>query len=101
LGLEIFIKIKFTKMIVAKESTIETGLVLLLHFSDRYQNNIPEDPAYSTPDGSKFFIFSRRYVRDTMCNSVFFSTISGPFSHNLDRDIGPGSRFFEFFFVFL
>ena len=32
---------------------------------------------------------------------IFFSTISGPFSHNLDRDIDPRSRFFEFFFVFL
>ena len=34
--------------------------------------DIPEDPAYSTPDGSHFFFFSGRYVRGTMCNSVFF-----------------------------
>jgi hypothetical protein len=39
------------------------------------KSEIPEDPAYSTPDGSNFFIFSRRYVRDTMCNSVFFFQI--------------------------
>jgi hypothetical protein len=35
-------------------------------------NSLPEDPAYSTPDGLNFFIFSGRYVRDTMCNSEFF-----------------------------
>jgi hypothetical protein len=32
---------------------------------------------------------------------IFFSTIPGPFSHNLDQDIDPRSRFFEFFFDFL
>jgi hypothetical protein len=58
-------------------------------------------PHIVPPDGLNFFIFSRRYVRDTVCNSAFFcSTISGPFSHNLDRNIGPKSRFFELFSVF-
>ena len=62
---------------------------------------LPEDPAYSTPDGSNFFFISGRYARDTVCISVFFfSIISGPFSHNLDRYIGPRSLFFEFFSFF-
>jgi hypothetical protein len=64
--------------------------------------HIPEDSAYSTPGRIElFYFFLGVYVRDTFCNSVFFfPTISGPFSHNLDRDLGPKSRFFEFFSVF-
>ncbi len=42
-------------------------LVVLLCFI-----NISEEPAYSTSDGSNFYFFSGRYVRETMCNSVFF-----------------------------
>jgi hypothetical protein len=56
---------------------------------------IPENPAYSTPDGSNFvyYFWALRpgyYVQQC----IFFPTISGLFYHNLDRDIGPKSRFF-------
>jgi hypothetical protein len=59
---------------------------------------LPEDPAYSTPDESNFLFFLGVTSR-ILCATVyfFFSTISGPFSNNLDRDIGPRIRFFEFF----
>ncbi len=57
---------------------------------------LPEDPAYSTPDVSNFFFFSGRYVRDTMCNSVFFFNFFGSiFTH-----LRPGHRpqkIFNFF----
>jgi hypothetical protein len=49
---------------------------------------IPEDPAYSTPDGSNFFIFSGGYVRDTMCNSVFFFNYFG----SIFTQFRPGHR---------
>ena len=41
--------------------------------------------------------FSGRYVRDSMCNSVLFSTTSDQISYNLYRKIGPRNRFFECF----
>jgi hypothetical protein len=51
---------------IANNSLIDMGI-------DK-KRNVPEDPAYSTPDGSNFFIFSGRYVRDTMCvqQCIFF-----------------------------
>lgn len=47
-----------------------------------------EDPVQSTPDGSNFFIFSGRYVRDTMSNKVFFSTFFG----SIFTQLRPGHR---------
>ena len=41
-------------------------------FEAKKFSKLPEDPEYSTPDGSHFLFFPGRYVRDTMCNSVFF-----------------------------
>jgi hypothetical protein len=56
--------------------------------------NIPEDPAHSTPDGSNFFIFSGRYVRDTMCNSVFFFNYFGSIFTQFRPGYKPQKSFF-------
>jgi hypothetical protein len=53
------------------------------------------------PRTYRTFLFFLGVTSGILCAAVyFFSTISGPFSHNLDRDIDPRSLFFEFFFVF-
>ncbi len=57
---------------------------------------IPEDPAYSTPDGSHFFFFSGRYVRGTMCNCVFFFNFFGSIFPHIRPDHRP-KKIFIFF----
>ncbi len=61
------------------------------------KNLIPEDPAYSTPDVSNFF-FSGRYVRDTMCNSIFFFQLFRVHFHTIKTGtLTPEIVFFNFF----
>jgi hypothetical protein len=58
-------------------------------------------PHIVPPDGLNiFFIFWALRPGYYVQQCIFFPTISGPFSHNLDRDIDPRSRFFEFFSLF-
>jgi hypothetical protein len=65
-------------------------------YSKQFKKVLPEDPAYSTPDGSHFFFFSGRYVRGTMCNSVFFFNFFGSiFPH-----LRPGHRPQKIFIFF-
>ena len=54
-------------------------------------------PRIYYPGRIELLFFSGRYIRETMYNKVFFSTISGPFYYNLDRDIVPRNRFFFIF----
>ena len=50
------------------------------------------------PRTDRTFLFFLGVTSGILCATVyFFSTILGPFSHNLDRDKGPRSRFSELF----
>ena len=60
----------------------------------------PEDPAYSTPDRSRFFIFSGHYVRYTMCNSVFFFNYFGHIFTQFRPGYRPQKSFFWIIFRF-
>jgi hypothetical protein len=69
-----------------------------VHNHVKFSFFVLEDPAYSTPGwiGLFFYFWALRsgyYVQQC----IIFSTISGPYSLNLDWDIGPRSRFFKFF----
>ena len=97
---------RITRLSYVCSSSLPTrAFDLLISFIGKIANfkklDVPENPAYSTPGRILLFYFfwalrPRYYVQQC----IFFSTISGPFSHNLDRDIGTRSHFFEFFFVF-
>ncbi len=69
---------------------------------------IPEDPTYSTPDVSNFF-FSGRYVRASMCKSIFFFNYFGSVFRfflailvpRLSAKISSKNRFWETFISLL
>jgi hypothetical protein len=47
------------------------GICVFVKFTLKISLQIPEDPAYSTPDGSNFYFFSGRYYTGILCATVF------------------------------